>query len=116
MVISISTSCATSVPRNTTDEVFQQIVDDFTAAENLPADYSNRDSKASSLAATAFLSKVYLEWAQTSTEKGKANQKDYYQKAVQYAQKVIDSGKYRLLDKARPHHQRQYNRTLYICH
>jgi hypothetical protein len=86
-------------PRNTTDEVFQQIVDDFTAAENLPANYSNRDSKASSLAATAFLSKVYLEWAQTSTEKGKANQKDYYQKAVQYAQKVIDSGKYRLLDK-----------------
>jgi hypothetical protein len=74
-------------------------VEDFTAAENLPANYSNRDSKASSLAASAFLSKVYLEWAQTSTEKGKANQKDYYQKAVQYAQKVIDSGKYRLLDK-----------------
>ncbi len=86
-------------PRNTIDEVFEQIVSDFTAAENLPAGYSNRDSKASGLAATALLSKVYLEWAQTSTEKGKANQRDYYQKAINYAQKVIDSGKYRLLDK-----------------
>lgn len=86
-------------PRNTIDEVFEQIVSDFTAAENLPAGYSNRDSKASSLAATALLSKVYLEWAQTSTEKGKANQSVYYQKAIDYAQKVIDSGKYRLLDK-----------------
>ena len=86
-------------PRNTIDEVFEQIVSDFAAAESLPDGYSNRDSKASGLAATALLSKVYLEWAQTSTEKGKANQRDYYQKAINYAQKVIDSGKYRLLDK-----------------
>lgn len=86
-------------PRNTIDEVFEQIVEDFTAAENLPADYTNLDSKASSLAATSFLAKVYLEWAQTASEKGKANQHEYYLKAVQYAQKVIDSGKYHLLDK-----------------
>ena len=79
--------------------MFEQIVNDFTAAESLPATYSTRDSKASSSAASALLSKVYLEWAQTSTEKGKANQRDYYQKAIAYAQKVIDSGKYHLLDK-----------------
>ena len=86
-------------PRNTVDEVYEQIVSDFTAAEQLPANYTTLDSKASSLAASALLSKVYLVWAQTSSEKGKANQSAYYQKAVDYAQKVIDSSKYRLLDK-----------------
>ena len=85
--------------RNSVDEVYEQIVADLTAAEQLPANYTSLDSKANSLAASAILSKVYLTWAQTSTEKGKANQKDYYQKAVNYAQKVIDSGKYSLLDK-----------------
>ena len=86
-------------PRNSVDEVYEQIVSDLTAAESLPAGYSDRDSKASSLTASAFLSKVYLVWAQTSSEKGKANQREYYQKAIDYAQKVIDSGKYKLLDK-----------------
>jgi hypothetical protein len=65
-------------PRNSVDEVYEQIVADFTAAESLPANYTHLDSKASSLAATALLSKVYLVWAQTSSEKGKANQRDYY--------------------------------------
>ena len=86
-------------PRNTIDEVFAQIVEDFTAAESLPANYSTRDSKASSLAASALLSKVYLEWAQTITEQSKANSKAFYQKAIAYADKVISSGKYKLLDK-----------------
>ena len=86
-------------PRNSVDEVYEQIVSDFTAAESLPAGFTTLDSKASSLAASALLSKVYLTWAQTSSEKGKANQSAYYQKAIDYAQKVIDSGKYRLLDK-----------------
>jgi len=86
-------------PRNSIDEVYEQIVSDFTAAESLPANYTTLDSRASSLAASALLSKVYLVWAQTLTEKGRANQREYYQKAIQYAQKVIDSGKYHLLDK-----------------
>lgn len=86
-------------PRNSIDEVYEQIVSDFAAAESLPANYTTLDSRASSLAASALLSKVYLVWAQTLTEKGRANQREYYQKAIQYAQKVIDSGKYRLLDK-----------------
>ena len=85
--------------RNSVDEVYEQIVADFTAAENLPANYATRDTRPSSLAASALLSKVYLVWAQTSSEKGKENQRDYYQKAIDYAQKVIDSGKYHLIDK-----------------
>ena len=47
-------------PRNSIDEVYQQIVDDFTAAEDLPVGYSDRDSKPSSLSASVMLSKVYL--------------------------------------------------------
>ena len=86
-------------PRNSVDEVYEQIVEDFTAAESLPSNYTKLDSKASSLAASALLSKVYLVWAQTSSEKGKANQRDYYQKSIGYADKVISSGKYHLLDK-----------------
>ena len=86
-------------PRNSIDEVYEQIVSDFKAAENLPDNYSNRDSKPSRLSAEALLSKVYLVWAQTLTEKGRANQKEYYKNAIDYAQKVIDSGKYHLLDK-----------------
>ena len=49
--------------------------------------------------ASAILSKVYLTWAQTLTEEGKANQAQFYQKAIQYADKVINSKKYHLLDK-----------------
>ena len=85
--------------RNTIDEVYEQIVADLTAGEQLPANYTTLDSKASSLAASALLSKVYLVWAQTLTEKGKANQHDFYQKAINYADKVISSNKYSLLDK-----------------
>lgn len=86
-------------PRNSVDEVYEQIVEDFTAAEDLPSDYTTLSSRASSSAATAFLSKVYLVWAQTSSEKGIANQAEYYQKAITYADKVISSGKYSLLSK-----------------
>ncbi len=85
--------------RNSVDEVYHQIVEDFQAAENLPSDYSTLDSKASSLAATAFLSKVYLVWAQTNSDEGVANQKSYYQLSSDYAQKVIDSGEFSLNDK-----------------
>lgn len=85
--------------RNTVDEVYNQIVSDFQAAENLPANYTTLDSKASSLAASALLSKVFLVWAQTSSEEGIANQRDFYQKASDYASKVIASGKYKLNEK-----------------
>lgn len=86
-------------PRNTVDEVYEQIVSDLQDAEKLPANYSSLDSKASSLAASALLSKVFLVWAQTSSEEGKAKQREFYQKSSEYASKVIDSGKYRLNEK-----------------
>ncbi len=86
-------------PRNTIDEVYHQIVEDLSAGEQLPAGYTSLDSKANSLAASAILSKVYITWAQTSSSEGKTNQNDFYQKAIQYADKVISSGKYKLLDK-----------------
>lgn len=86
-------------PRNTLDEVYHQIVSDFESAEKLPANYSTRDSKASSLAASAILSKVYLVWAQTSTEEGKTKHDEFLQKSSDYASKVIDSGKFSLNEK-----------------
>ncbi len=86
-------------PRNTVDEVYSQIVSDLTDAEKLPANYSTIDSKASSLAASALLSKVYLVWAQTSSAEGKARQAEFYQKSSDSATKVITSGKYRLNEK-----------------
>ncbi len=86
-------------PRNSIDEVYHQIVEDFTAAESLPSDYTTFDGKASSLAASALLSKVYLVWAQTSSPEGQSDQRDFYQKSISYADKVINSGKYKLLDK-----------------
>ena len=85
--------------RNSVDEVYHQIVEDLTAAEGLPSDYTTLDGKASSLAASALLSKVYLVWAQTSSPEGQSSQRDFYQKSINYADKVINSGKYKLLDK-----------------
>ena len=46
--------------RNSIDEVYDQIVEDLSAGEKLPADYTTLDSKASSLAASALLSKVNM--------------------------------------------------------
>lgn len=86
-------------PRNSVDEVYNQIVQDFSAAENLPAGYSTRDSKPSHLSAKALLSKVYLVWAQTLSEQGIANRNVYYQKSINYANEVITSQKYKLIDK-----------------
>ena len=86
-------------PRNSIDEVYHQIVDDLSAGEQLPVGYTSLDSKANTLAASAILSKVYITWAQTLTAEGKSSQNQFYQKAIQYADKVINSGKYSLLDK-----------------
>jgi hypothetical protein len=40
-----------------------------------------------------------LVWAQTSSPEGKSSQRDFYQRSISYADKVINSGKYKLLDK-----------------
>lgn len=62
-----------SVPRASVDDVYKQIVQDFTDAENvLPLTYTTADKgRASKGAAKAFLAKVYLtrqEWAKASAK------------------------------------------------
>ena len=86
-------------PRTNKDEVFLQIVEDLTDAEGITADFAKLTSEASSLAASGLLSKVYITWAQTDSEYSKAHQSELYQKAVDAANKVINSGKYQLVDK-----------------
>lgn len=74
-----------TIPRASVDEVYNQIIQDFTDAEGvLPATYTGADrGRATRGAAKAFLAKVYLtrqEWA----------------KAAAKAKEVIDSGTYDL--------------------
>ncbi|GAB3166557.1 RagB/SusD family nutrient uptake outer membrane protein [Telluribacter humicola] len=74
-----------AVPRASVDEVYNQIIQDFTDAEGvLPATYTGADrGRATRGAAKAFLAKVYLtrqEWT----------------KAAAKAKEVIDSGTYDL--------------------
>lgn len=85
--------------RTSQDEVYQQIVADLQDAENIPAGTSSLTSVASSGAATALLSKVYLFWAQIDTEYSLAHQSELYRKAVEYADKTIGLKRYALLDK-----------------
>ena len=89
--------------RNSETEVYQQIVNDLEdAAERLPeaSEYGLSDiGRATRGAANAALAKVYLTWAQVDDDLTDAQRKEYFGKSVQYAQKVIDSGKYHLLDK-----------------
>lgn len=87
---------AEGAPRNSEDEVYEQIVNDFTAAENIPEGFSHLTSVASSGAASGWLSKVYLWWAQADTEYSLAHKNELYQKAIDYANKVIGSRKYNL--------------------
>ena len=86
-------------PRTAKDKVFAQIVEDLTEAEGISADFATLTSEASSQAASGLLSKVYITWAQTDTEYSKAHQPELYQKAINAANKVIASGKYKLVDK-----------------
>lgn len=73
----------TNLPRNTEEEVYAQIIDDFKYAEQyLPA--SNVAGKPTKWAASAFLAKVYL------------TKKDY-PNALAQARAVVASGKYSLM-------------------
>lgn len=70
------------IPRNTVDEVYTQIIEDFKDAEaNLPA--TNPAGKPTKWAASAFLAKVYL------------TRKDF-PNALTKAQEVVTSGPYNL--------------------
>ena len=75
-----------NVKQASPDEVYAQIIQDLTDAENLPATYASEDAgRATSGAAKALLAKVYLtrkEW----------------QKAADKAKEVIDSNLYGLFE------------------
>jgi hypothetical protein len=98
--------------RASIDDVYTQIVADLTAASpNLPA-FTTDKSKPSQGAVNTVLAKVYLTWGQkpltqaeveaiktATTDPDKPTvDATKLQKAVEYANKVIDSKKYRLLD------------------
>lgn len=87
---------AEGAPRDSEDDVYRQIVEDFTAAEQIPEGFSKLTSIASAGAASGWLSKVYLWWAQIDSEYSIAHRNELYQKAIDYANKVINSGKYSL--------------------
>ncbi len=83
-------------PRSSSDAVYEQIIADLTDAEQLPAGLSTVTSVASANAATALLAKAYLFWAQTGTDYALAHQEELYQKAVNYADKLIATQKHHL--------------------
>ena len=87
------------IPRTPRDEVYEQIVKDLEDASQLPSSFSgSTEGRATAGAALATLSKVYLTWAQTDSEKGINNKDLFYAKSIEYADKVIASEKYRLVE------------------
>lgn len=107
----VLTSKSTETKRSSIDDVYTQIIKDLTDAyPNLP-DFDSNKSNPSQGAVNTILAKVYLTWGQKpitadeitgisgTTDPAKpAIDSKKLQKAVEYANKVIDSGKYRLLD------------------
>ena len=86
-------------PRTPVDEVYAQIVKDLDDASHLPNEFPGSvNGRATAGAALATLSKVYLTWAQTDSPEGKAGTEEFYRKAAEYADRVVQSGKYRLVD------------------
>lgn len=92
--------------RKSIDEVFAQIVSDFSDAESLLKDYNGDPRTPSKQAAQALLARTYLVWgdnplteqevaaiASTQTDPQFTTTPDRLQKAVEYADKVIASGK-----------------------
>jgi hypothetical protein len=77
--------------REEVNKVYEQIIQDLTAAEELPT--PNVDpGRATGGAATALLSRVYLVWASLE------NPSENYGRAIEYAEKVIGSGNYELFE------------------
>jgi hypothetical protein len=85
--------------RDNVDVLYTQIVKDFEDATHLPDDFSgSTGGRATNGAAIAKLALVYLTWAQTDSEQGRSRQAEFYQKAIDYANRSISSGKYRLFE------------------
>jgi len=98
--------------RRSIDDVYTQIVKDLIDAESLLPTFDQIRSNPSKGAANAILARTYLQWASkplTQSEiaeiaigktdpTAKTWDKDKLQKALDYANKVINSGNYRLED------------------
>lgn len=92
--------------RKSINEVFNQIVSDFTDAESLLKDYDGDPRIPSKQAAQALLARTYLVWgdnplsesevaaiASSQTDPAFSKTDSRLEKAVEYADKVINSGK-----------------------
>jgi len=92
--------------RQSIDKVFEQIISDFTAAEELLNDYNGDPRIPSKQAAQGLLARAYLVWgdnplsqsevaaiAATQTDPAFTKTDARLEKAVEYANKVISSGK-----------------------
>ncbi|PST82865.1 hypothetical protein C7T94_09525 [Pedobacter yulinensis] len=89
------------LPRNTVDEVYAQIFKDFkAAAERLPLQTAvsvDETGRATKGAAQAILAQAYLTYGNKLALKGGSGTA-HYQQASLYADSVINSGAYSLLD------------------
>lgn len=107
----VLSSKSTERARASIDDVYVQIVEDLTDAyPNLPA-FDSDKSKPSQGAVNTILAKAYLTWGQKPLSQSEvaaiasgttdpvkpAVDNEKLQKAVEYANKVIESGKYQLL-------------------
>ncbi len=112
LILKTNASQAEQTTRKSIDEVYAQIVKDFTEAEAALPGYDVTRSNPSKGAANALLARAYLQWAgkplsQTEvaavaggkTDPGAATwDADKLQKVVEYADKVISSGNFKLQD------------------
>ncbi|WP_437917980.1 RagB/SusD family nutrient uptake outer membrane protein [Sphingobacterium sp. LRF_L2] len=110
LILTTSSTTAEQTTRRSIDDVYGQIVKDLTEAEaSLPA-FDQKRSNPSKGAANAILARTYLTWASkplsqnevgtiatSKTDPSAATwDTDKLQKAIEYADKVINSGNFRL--------------------
>lgn len=92
--------------RKSIDEVYNQIITDLTDAESLLPDYSGNPVTPSKQAAQALLARAYLAWGnnplsaseveaivESQTDPAFSKNDSRLEKAVEYAEKVISSGR-----------------------
>jgi hypothetical protein len=107
----LSTATPVNTTRNAIDEVYAQIIKDLTEAEEVLPDYDIIRSNPSKGAANGLLARAYLTWGQNplsqsevaaiaggTTDPAHSVNNERLTKAVEYADKVINSGNYALLD------------------
>lgn len=110
LILKTNPSQAEQTTRKSIDEVYAQIVKDFTEAEAVLPAYDVTRSNPSKGAANALLARAYLQWAgkplsqsEVAAIAGSKNDpgtaswdNEKLQKTIEYADKVINSGNYRL--------------------